>query len=124
MTRECIKQIVESFGHIQFPYKTKIKDWMSDIYIYNFYYYDEHYYIVSIHGMSHNFKLLDEAIDFFLKNAISKDNLALAIQGIKKHQMIPTDKELDDFEDDQLKRMCKTYFDEYFENDYSWAKNI
>lgn len=112
--KEQIKQIINLGGSVEFPYKEKLNEWMDNIYI--SYSYVSNNTVVCVHGIFKEYHSLDEAVDFFIKTAISKDNLGLVIAGIRKHKIAA--KDLDDYSNEELKEMCDRYIKEYFDKDY------
>lgn len=112
--KEQIKQIINLGGYVEFPYKERLNEWMDTINISHSYVLNSA--VVCMHGIYKEFPSTEEAIQFFCKKAISKDNYGLVINGIRKHKI--ADKDLDDYSEEELKEMCDRYVREYFHKDY------
>jgi hypothetical protein len=111
--KEQIKQIIDMGGQVSFSFKKSFQDWMGEASVrYSTY---SNSYLVNIYKYE-EFDTADEAISYFIKHVISKDNYGLIFNGLEKHKI--ASKDLDDYTDQQLKEMCKIYIKEYFDKDY------
>ncbi len=64
---------------------------------------------------------LDQAIDLLIDKVFHRGNLALAVEGIRKHRL--TDEDLDYLDPATYKALLKKYQDEYFAKDYPEFEN-
>lgn len=117
--RDQIKYIVEHGGLVHFSHKVSIPEWMGNAQIF-FSDYNKKYTVQGKHGVYNYYDNLDKAIDAFISLVFSKKNYALAIKGIRKYKL--TDKDLDDVSNNELKKLCKLYFNEYYDKDYGDIK--
>lgn len=122
---EQIKAIVLAGGTVKFAYKKGMEDWISDISL----------TVLSGHPflqgepflrlqkrMLDNELPLDEALRVFGQAAFSPTNLALAIRGIREHHL--TDKDLDDLDVAELRKLIRQYLAEFYAQDYPFVKEF
>lgn len=74
------------------------------------------------HGMD-NFYTLDEAIDFYFENILTRRNLALSYLGIRQRGML-AGKEFDDLADKKIKVLIRKYRSKFFALDYPFVEKV
>ncbi len=122
---EQIKAIVLAGGTVNFAYKQGMEDWISYISLAvlngNPFLQGEPFLRLQ-KRMLDNKLPLDEALRIFGQAAFSPTNLALAIRGIREHRL--TDKDLDDLDVAEMRRLIRQYLAEFYAQDYPFAKEF
>jgi hypothetical protein len=59
---------------------------------------------------------LDEAVELFVETAFCKRNIAVAFDGIRRHNL--TDRDFESLSDTELKSLVRQYLKEYYEQDF------
>lgn len=96
--KEQIKEILNFGFEIKFPYKSKINQWFSNISIIK---YNDHY---DISPMSIKFYNIDEAVDYFLDQAITSKNKGYIQNRLNKRYDFEDDYDLE-HPNDELKKI-------------------
>ena len=120
--------VVESGGIVRFPIKLSMEDWIVEATLYKYCQMPARplYFVTGIDGIKH-YETLEEALRFFVSSVFTKNNLALAIQGIKKHGLIPIERnqpprQVSDLTDEELRPLFDLYFKDYFAKDFPFVK--
>lgn len=116
---EAIKAIVLSGGTVKFPWKRGIKSWFSEIKISTINeraFLDGEPFIGLRSRMLDGTLKLDEAVELFVEKAFCKRNLAVAFDGIRRHNL--TDKDFENLSDEELKSLVRRYLNEYYKQDF------
>jgi hypothetical protein len=101
LDRESIKNVIESGGTIQFPYKRNLKSWYGECSISKSA--NKEYYIRG-GGPASTFRDADLCIDFFISMLISPDNAAYVIERLSKEGIWC---DLEDPDDEYIKKFKK-----------------
>lgn len=98
MTKEAIKQVVEAGMTIEFPYKSKINDYYSQLRFVNM---DTYYRVGEI-----NFSDIDEAVNYFLREGFTSKN-----KGYIQTRLMNKRNDIDEYwlenPDEELKNLFK-----------------
>lgn len=116
--RESIKAVYLLGGTVSFAFKEKSDSWMTEYKIFRL---SENPVVVCPFNKEFKPEELDKAIDLLIDKVFHRGNLALAVEGIRKHRL--TDEDLDYLDPATYKALLKKYQDEYFAKDYPEFEN-